>query len=72
MSRAVAELTVEELRVLIGDLIEEKLLELLRDPDEGLALKRRMQDRLTAQLQATAGGERGLDFEAVCEELGLR
>lgn len=37
---AVKDLSVEQLRSLIGDVIEEKLRELLSDPDEGLGPSR--------------------------------
>lgn len=41
----IAEMTPEELRALIESIIEEKLLELLGDPDEGYALRKAVRER---------------------------
>lgn len=43
---AVKDLSVEELRSLIGEIVEEKLRELLGDPDEGLEIRPEIRDRL--------------------------
>ncbi|MGH9433733.1 MAG: hypothetical protein ACRD3T_19565 [Terriglobia bacterium] len=40
----VKDLSTEELKALIGEVVEEKLRELLADPDAGLAIRR--QDRV--------------------------
>lgn len=48
---AVKDLSVEELKKLIGDVLEEKLREVLTDPDAGLILKPEIQKRLLADLQ---------------------
>lgn len=37
--KKVTELTVEELKIIIDDIIDEKFLEWFGDPDEGLELK---------------------------------
>jgi len=71
MARAVADLSVDELKALIGDLLEEKLRALLADPDHGLTLAPELEVRLESQLRETAAGERGLDFEALHHSLGL-
>ncbi len=44
----VKELTVEQLKALIEETIEEKLQEILGDPDEGLELKEEVIQRLKA------------------------
>ena len=44
----VTELSVEQLRALIEDMIEEKLQEYLGDPDEGLELREEIIQRLKA------------------------
>lgn len=71
MSETVAHMTKEELRFLIEAAIEEKLVELLGDPDEGLALKKAVRERLARQRQAVAAGERGRPIGQVVRELGL-
>ena len=48
----VKDLTIEELKAVIGEVVEEKLRELLTDPDAGLALRPEVQERLLRDLQA--------------------
>jgi hypothetical protein len=52
-------MTPEELRRLVSPVVEEKLAELLRDPDAGLELRGDVRQRLLLQRQAVADGERG-------------
>ncbi len=49
--QTVKDLTIEELKAIIGEVLEEKLRELLGDPDAGLALRPEVQDRLRKDLQ---------------------
>ena len=72
MATTVAQMTKDELREMIGDLIEQKLFELLGDPDEGLAIRKAVHDRLVRQKKAVAAGERGEAFEEVIRRLVLR
>jgi hypothetical protein len=51
--------------------VEQNLLEILGDPDEGLEIKRSVRDRLLRQRKAVAAGERGEPFEDVVRRLGL-
>ena len=51
--------------------VEQKLIEILGDPDEGLEIRETVRDRLLRQKQAVAAGERGLPFEDVTQQLGL-
>ncbi len=67
----VAEMTDDELREMIGLVVEQKLLELFGDPDEGLILTKTLRNRLLRQRKATAKGERGELFEDVVARLGL-
>lgn len=46
MSTTIAQMTKRELKELIEASIEEKLLELLGDPDEGLPLRKSVRERL--------------------------
>jgi len=68
---AVGQMTKQELREMIAALIEEKLLELIGDPDQGLPIRKNLRDRLLRQKKAVAGGERGESFAAVVQRLGL-
>ncbi|MGQ9500716.1 MAG: hypothetical protein ACUVSF_04425 [Anaerolineae bacterium] len=67
----VAQMTRDELREIIETAVEQKLLELLGDPDEGLPIRKAVRDRLLRQKQAVASGERGEPLEDVVRRLGL-
>jgi hypothetical protein len=49
MTTTVAEMTKEELQELIGAIVEEKLLQLFADPDEGMQVQDALRDRLLRQ-----------------------
>ncbi|MGA9348357.1 MAG: hypothetical protein WBW48_06070 [Anaerolineae bacterium] len=67
----VAQMSKDELKELIETSVEQKLLELLGDPDEGLEIRKSVRDRLLRQKKAVAAGERGEPFEDVVRRLGL-
>jgi CRP-like cAMP-binding protein len=71
MTSTVAQMTREELRELIEASIEQKLLEILGDPDEALEIRESVRDRLLRQREAVAAGERGQPFDEVVQQLGL-
>jgi len=65
MSITVAQMTKDELKDMIATTVEQKLLELLGDPDEGLEIRKSVHTRLVRQKKAVANGERGEPFEDV-------
>ncbi len=67
----VAQMTKDEFEELVSTLIEQKLFELLGDPDEGLPLRKKVRDRLIRQKRAVAKGERGQNFDEMVKRLGL-
>ena len=71
MTTTVANMSKEELREMIESSVEEKLLELLGDPDQGLELRQSVRDRLLRQQKLVASGERGRSFDDVAKNLGL-
>ena len=71
MASKVAQMTKNELQEMIETTVEQKLLELLGDPDEELHLKKVVRDRLLRQRQAVAAGERGRPLKDVVRRLGL-
>jgi hypothetical protein len=71
MARIVAEMTADELKRLVGLAVEEKLIELLGDPDQGLVLRESLRKRLLRQKRAVAKGERGELLEDVVRRLKL-
>jgi len=71
MAITVAEMSKDELREMLEASIEQKLFELLGDPDEGLAIRKSVRARLLRQKKAVTAGERGEPFEDVVRRLGL-
>lgn len=71
MTITVAQMSKDELREMIEATIEQKLIELLGDPDEGLGIRGSVRERLLRQKRAVAAGERGEPFEDVVQRLGL-
>ncbi len=71
MAKTVADMTTEELKEMLGELIEAKLTEVLGDPDQGLELRETVRQRLELQQSAVARGERGESFDDVARRLGL-
>ncbi len=67
----VAEMSKDELREMIETLIEQKLVEILGDPDEGLEIREVVRDRLLRQKKAIIAGERGQPFEEVVQQPGM-
>lgn len=71
MARTVAKMTTDELRQMIGELIEGKLIELFGDPDTGLELRDSFRERLLRQRGEVSRGELGQSLDDVLESLGL-
>jgi hypothetical protein len=71
MAIRVTDLTVEEFKSMIEIAVEEKLRELLGDPDEGLSLRPEIAEQLRRSLAATESGQRGVPADEVARRLGL-
>lgn len=71
MAHRVSEMTADELKDLIGETVEEKLIELFGDPDEGLVMTKSLKNRLMRQKASVAKGERGELLDDVLVRLGL-
>ncbi len=67
----VKELTVEQLKTLIQEAVEEKLEEVIGDPDLGLELREEIKERLRSSLAAMQGGEKGTPIDQVARQAGL-
>lgn len=67
----VVHITADELRDMISAIVEQKLVELFGDPDEGLVMAKTLRRRLLRQKKAVAKGERGEPFDDVVKRLGL-
>jgi len=66
----VAELTVEELKNLIREVVVQTLSEMLGDPDEGLSLKEQFQREMKESLAAVETGAKRKPIQQVAEALG--
>jgi hypothetical protein len=60
---AISDLTTEKLRELIAEVVEEKLLELLGDPDAGLTVRDDIRERLLRSLAAVEQGAATISLE---------
>ena len=69
MAKTVADMTADELRTLVSSVVEEKLIELLGDPDVGLELRDDVRERLLRQQQSVADGDRGEPLEEVAGQI---
>ncbi len=67
----VVDLTVDELKNLIREVVTQTILELLGDPDEGLELRDEIKERLRRSLAATQTGGETQPAQAVAAKLGL-
>jgi hypothetical protein len=64
-------MSLEELRKMIEAAVEQKLLEILGDPDGGLEVRESVRDRLLRQRDEVRAGERGEAFETLVQQLGI-
>ena len=71
MAANVGQLSTDELKEIIGSVVEENLKEALGDPDSGLDIRADVKDQLLRQQDEVRNGERGEDFGSVAERLGL-
>jgi len=67
----VKEMSIDELKALIYQVVEEKLYEILGDPDRGMELKEEVKDTLRKSLAATQHGERGVPAQEVASKMSL-
>ncbi len=71
----IAQMTQEEFRemleTVVESTVERKLLEILGDPDEGLEIRSKVQERLLRQRQDVLTGQQGRRLEDVVRDLGL-
>jgi hypothetical protein len=71
MTSTIAQMSKEEFKEMIEASIEQKLLEMLGDPDEGWEIRESVRDRLLRQKKAVAAGEPGQPLDDVVQQLGL-
>ena len=62
---------VKMIEAIVETTVEQKLIEILGDPDDGLDLRESVRARLLRQQQAVSAGERGRSLQEVLERMGL-
>ncbi len=67
----VADLTIQEFKELIREVVIETLAEVLEDPDEGLELREDILQRLERSLAEVESGAKTIPAEEVAKRLGL-
>jgi hypothetical protein len=71
MTTTIGQMTQDEFREFLELVIEQKLRELLDDPDIGLELNDTIHELLERQRADVVAGERGMSRESVRVELGM-
>jgi len=71
MSSTVVQVSKQELTQIISNVVEQKLVELFGDPDDGLTMKQNLRKRLLRQKRAVEKGDRGTDLSSIRKQLGL-
>ncbi len=69
--QTVKDLTIEELKAVIGEVVEEKLRELLVDPDAGLTLRPEVEERLLSDLQKPQASKDNIPAAELARRRGL-
>lgn len=67
----VADLTVDQFKDLIREVVTQTLTEVLGDPDEGLELRDDIKVKIQQSLAAVKAGEKIIPAEEVAAKLGL-
>lgn len=71
MSGTVVQVSKQELTRIISNVVEQKLVELFGDPDDGFTMKQNLRKRLVRQKRAVEKGERGTDLSSIRKRLSL-
>ncbi|HEX6383451.1 MAG TPA: hypothetical protein VF177_02165 [Anaerolineae bacterium] len=68
----VADLTVDEFRDLVKEIVEQTMREMIEDPDEGLPLREDMEEALQRSLTAHRSGSlKTVPVQELADKLGL-
>jgi hypothetical protein len=68
----VKDLSIEELRALVAEMVEEKLREILTDPDGGLSIRPEVRERLLRDLQEPQEDVQNIPADEVARRRGLK
>lgn len=67
----VADLTIDEFKIMIKDVVNQTIVDLFNDPDEGLELREEIKIRLQRSLTEIEAGGKTIPAQAVAAKLGL-
>jgi len=67
----ISDLTVDEFRSLVRDIVRETLNEMLSDPDGGLDLQDGLEDALRRSIKAVNEGAHTYDADDAAKKLGI-
>ncbi len=67
----VADLTIDEFRELVREIVIQTLFEMLGDPDQGLELREDLTEELRRSLGAVQAGGKTVPVKEVAQRLGL-
>jgi hypothetical protein len=70
-STVLENITSEQLALLVRGIVDERIGEIIGDPDFGLEIRDEIRKRLLKQKAEVEAGEFGRRFDDVLEELGL-
>jgi len=70
--KTVGQMTVRELERVVNKVVEEKLYELIGDPDQGLELRESVKKRLRRSLREEGKRKPGIPAQQVAKHLVLR
>jgi hypothetical protein len=71
MTARVSDLSVDELRVLIQEVVRQTLKDVFRDPDDGLELREDFKSEMQASLNTSQADGNLLSADSVASQLGL-
>lgn len=69
--QTVKDLSVDELKAMIGEVVEEKLREILTDPDAGLSLRPEIRERLLTDLSSPDNEGQDISAAELARRRGL-
>ena len=68
----ISDLTVDEFRVLVQDIVRQTLDEMLNDPDEGLILRDGLEEVLQRSIKAVKEGGQTYSADEAAKQLGIK
>jgi len=71
MNEDVLQISPDDLRRMVEEMVEIKLATIFHDPEDGLELTDELKKILARQDERIKNGDRGVPFEEVVAELGL-